>query len=164
MLEARGMKPEEVQQLKEQNWSFFLRSSRRLVPRSDVLLNRFDRVVEEFRGCVDHTSREVLLRPKAMKAVRQLRKHIENDCLSDPDGMAMYFAIGKNKHGLTDYRCIRGTNDVEVRGVRFIFCRLLLLPRGCLARGKGGLAARVFSVPCVDSCWVVLNLLDFSFS
>ncbi|CAM9861512.1 unnamed protein product, partial [Ectocarpus fasciculatus] len=113
MLEARGMKPEEVQQLKEQNWSFFLRSSRRLVPRWDVLLDRFDRVVEEFRGCVDHTSREVLLRPKAMKAVRQLRKHIENDCLSDPDGMAMYFAIGKNKHGLTDYRCIRGTNDVE---------------------------------------------------
>ncbi|CAB1103500.1 unnamed protein product [Ectocarpus sp. CCAP 1310/34] len=112
-LEARGMKPEEVQQLTEQNWSFFLRSSRRLVPRRDVLLKRFDRVIEEFGGCVDNTSGEVLLRPKAMKAVRQLRKHIENDCLSDPDGMAMYFAIGKNKHGLTDYRCVRGTNDVE---------------------------------------------------
>lgn len=115
MLTGRGMKPEEVEQLKDKNWPFFLRSCRRLVPPPDVLLARFDRVIDEFRSCVDSTSREVLLRPKAMQKVRLLRDHIKAGCLSDPDGVAMYYAVGKTKEGLTDYRCVRGTNDVEVR-------------------------------------------------
>ncbi|CAM9724078.1 unnamed protein product [Pylaiella littoralis] len=113
VLEARGMTPEHVQQVKERNWALFLRSCRRLVPPPDELCERFDRVIEEFGGCVDNDSREVILRPKAMKAVRLLRKHIVSGCLSDPNGMAMSYAIGKNKGGLTKYRCVRGTNDVE---------------------------------------------------
>lgn len=116
------MTPEQVQELKDQNWSFFLKSCRRLVPPSDELLERFDRVIEEFGSCVDNISKEVLLRPKAMRAVKLLRKHILAGCLSDPDGVAMYYAKGKTKDGLLEYRCIRGTNDVEVRfenGQRF---------------------------------------------
>lgn len=114
-LQAHGMTPEQVHQLKDRDWSFFLRNCRRLVPQSDELLGRFNRVIEEFSGCVDNDSREVLLRPKAMKAVELLRKHIEAGCLSDPDGVAMYYADGENKHGVPNYRCVRGTNDVEVR-------------------------------------------------
>lgn len=57
----------------------------------------------------------MLLRKKSMKAVKLLRKHIEAGCLSDPEGVAMYYAVGKTKDGLIDYRCVRGTNDVEVR-------------------------------------------------
>lgn len=115
VLHARGMTPEQVQLLKDHNWPFFLRSCRRLVPPANVLLERFDKVIKEFRNCVDNDSREVLLRPKAMNKVRQLRKHIVAGCLSDPDGVAMYYAVGKTKDGLPDYRCVRGTNDVEVR-------------------------------------------------
>lgn len=114
VLKARGMTTGEVEQEKEKNWPFFLRSCRRLVPQPEALLARFNRVIEEFGGCIDNTSREVLLRPKAMEKVRLLRKHIVAGCLSDPDGVAMYYAVGKNKDGLTSYRCVRGTNDVEV--------------------------------------------------
>lgn len=117
VLKARGMKPEQVQQVKDQNWAFFLKRCRRLVPPSDQLLERFDRVIDEFGKCVDNASKEVLLRPNAMKAVGLLRKHISAGCLSDPEGVAMYYAKGKTKDGLPDYRCVRGTNDVEVRMV-----------------------------------------------
>lgn len=78
------MTREQVQQVKDQNWSFFQKNCRRLVPRPDELLMRFNRVIEEFAGCVDNDSREVILRPKATKAVRLLRKHIVEGCLSDP--------------------------------------------------------------------------------
>ncbi|CAM9365309.1 unnamed protein product, partial [Hapterophycus canaliculatus] len=112
-LKARGMEDEHVQQIKDQNWSFFLKRCRRLVPPSNELLKRFDKVIEEFGNCVDNVSKEVLLRPKSLKAVDLLRKHIVAGCLSDPEGVAMYYAVGKTKDGLPDYRCVRGTNDVE---------------------------------------------------
>lgn len=115
MLRARGFTTEQVQQVKEKNWAFFLKRCRRLVPPPRELLARFDKVIEEFGNCIDNDSREVLLRPKSRKAVRLLRKHIEAGCLSDPDGVAMYYVIGKTKDGLVNYRCVRGTNDVEVK-------------------------------------------------
>lgn len=114
-LEARGMTTEQVQQIKDHNWSFFLKRCRRLVPPSNELLKRFNRVIEEFGNCVDNDSREVLLRPMAVEAVDRLREHIVAGCLSDPEGIAMYYAAGKTKDGLPDYHCVRGTNDVEVR-------------------------------------------------
>ncbi|CBJ33586.1 conserved unknown protein [Ectocarpus siliculosus] len=113
VLERRGMSPAQVQQAKDQDWSYFLRKCRRLVPPPSELLKRFDKVVQEFGNCVDNISKEVLLRPKSMKAVSLLRKHIVAGCLSDPDGVAMYYAVGKTTDGLVNYRCVRGTNDVE---------------------------------------------------
>ncbi|CAN0051384.1 unnamed protein product [Ectocarpus sp. 12 AP-2014] len=113
VLERRGMSPARVQQVKDQDWSYFLRKCRRLVPPPSDLMKRFDKVVQEFGNCVDNISKEVLLRPKSMKAVSLLRKHIVAECLSDPDGVAMYYAVGKTTDGLVNYRCVRGTNDVE---------------------------------------------------
>ncbi|CAM9377655.1 unnamed protein product [Ectocarpus sp. 6 AP-2014] len=113
VLERRGMSPAQVQQAKDQDWSYFLRKCRRLVPPPSELLKRFDKVVQEFGNCVDIISKEVLLRPKSMKAVSLLRKHIVAGFLSDPDGVAMYYAVGKVTDGLVNYRCVRGTNDVE---------------------------------------------------
>ncbi|CAN0516674.1 unnamed protein product [Laminaria digitata] len=48
-----------------------------------------------------------------MEAVILLRKHIEADCLSDPDGVALYYTTGKNAAGITTRRCVRGTNSTE---------------------------------------------------
>ncbi|CAN0412916.1 unnamed protein product [Hapterophycus canaliculatus] len=101
-LKARDMTEEQVQQVRDKNWSFFLKRCRRLVPPSNELLKRLDRVIEEFGNCVDNDSREVLLRPKSVKTVNQLREHIVAGCLSDPDGVAMYYAVGKTKDGFPD--------------------------------------------------------------
>ena len=49
-----------------------------------------------------------------MEAVNLLRKHIEADCLSDPDGVALYYTTGESKNGITSRRCVRGTNSTEV--------------------------------------------------
>lgn len=78
----------------------------------------------------------MLLRPIGRKAVKLLREHIAAGCLSDPDGVALYYAIGKTREGLSDYRCVRGTNATEVRrvGERLQLFGLFSFP-GCFVAG-----------------------------
>lgn len=108
------MTQEEVEEYKQKNWTFFLRNCRRLVPERERLLKRFDAVIEQFWDVIDAKTGEVLLRPNAREAVNNLRTHIEADCLSDPDGMPLYYTTGKNAAGVTTRRCVRGTNSTEV--------------------------------------------------
>ena len=118
-LEAQGMTPEAVTEYKEKNWTYFLRNCRRLVPERERLLKRFDSVIGQFRDVVDAKSGEILLRPKAMEAVNLLRKHIQADCLSDPDGVPLYYTTGRSAAGITTRRCVRGTNCTEVCSLVF---------------------------------------------
>ncbi|CAM9149525.1 unnamed protein product [Sphacelaria rigidula] len=123
-LKAQGMKPEEVATYKGKNWPFFLRNCRRLVPNRERLSAHFDSVIDQFRKVINAKSGELLLRPEAMEAINLLRKHIEAGCLSDPDGVPLYYATGKSAAGITTRRCVRGTNSTE--GYRHYFRRLLL--------------------------------------
>lgn len=82
-------------------------------------MKRFNSVIDQFWDVIDAKSGEILLRPKAMEAVDLLRKHIEADCLSDPDAIALYYTTGKNAAGITTRRCVRGTNSTEVWSVCF---------------------------------------------
>ena len=95
-LEAQGMSPEQVAEFREKNRAYFLRHCRRLVPKRGRLLKCFNSVVDEFWNVIDAKSGEILLRPQAMKAVDLLRKHIEADYPSDPDGVALYYTPGEN--------------------------------------------------------------------
>lgn len=113
-LGSGGMTPEQVQDYKGKNWAVFLRHCRRLVPKRERLLQRFDSVIGQFKGVVDAKSGEELLRPKAMAAVQLLRKHISDGCLSDPEGVPLYYTTGKTAAGITTRRCVRGTNSTEV--------------------------------------------------
>ncbi|CBJ28935.1 similar to Werner syndrome protein [Ectocarpus siliculosus] len=112
-LGSKGMTPEAVAEYKDKNWTYFLRNCRRLVPERQRLLERFNSVINQFCNVVDAKSGEVLIRPKAMQAVDQLRKHIESDCLSDPHGVPLYYTTGQNAAGITTRRCVRGTNYTE---------------------------------------------------
>ena len=107
-LEAQGMTPEEVTECRE-NWMYFSRNCRRLMPERERSLKRFNSVIEQFWDVIDVTSGETLLGPKALEAVNLLRMHIKADCLSDPDGAALYYTAGKNSAGITTRRCVRGT-------------------------------------------------------
>jgi len=113
-LESGGMTPEKVQELKENNWTFFLRHCRRLVPERKRLLKRFDLVINQFKHVVDSKSGEELLRPEAAAAAELLRKHISIGCLSDPEGVPLYYTTGTTAAGVTTRRCVRGTNSTEV--------------------------------------------------
>ncbi|CAB1113973.1 unnamed protein product [Ectocarpus sp. CCAP 1310/34] len=83
------MTPEKVKEHKDRNWTYFLRNCRRLVPERERLLQRFNKVIEQFWDVIDSKSGEILLRPKAMDAIHLLRRHIEADCLIDPDDVAL---------------------------------------------------------------------------
>ncbi|CAB1105835.1 unnamed protein product [Ectocarpus sp. CCAP 1310/34] len=48
-----------------------------------------------------------------MKDVNLLLKHIETGCLSDPEGVPLYYPTGQNAAGITTHRCVRGTNCTE---------------------------------------------------
>ena len=113
------MTSEQVAEYREKNWTYFLRNCRRLVPERKRLLARFDSVIDQFWDVIDARSGEILLRPKALEAVKLLRKHIEAGCLSDPDGVPLYYATGKTEAGITTRRCVRGTNNTEVWSVCF---------------------------------------------
>lgn len=108
------MTPEAIAEYKDKNWTYFLRNCRRLVPEPKRLLERFNSVIELFWDVVDANSGEKLLRPKAMKAVDQLRKHIQDGWLSDPEGVPLYYTTGLNAAGITTRRYVRGTNCTEV--------------------------------------------------
>jgi hypothetical protein len=54
-----------------------------------------------------------LLNQKSIEQFTNLLKHVRKGCLTDPKGLKLYYAIGKDELGLTLYRCIRGTSDVE---------------------------------------------------
>ncbi|CAN0080274.1 unnamed protein product [Laminaria digitata] len=67
---AQGINLEEVAEFREKNWTFFLRNCRRLVPERERLLKRFNSVTSQFWDVIDARSGEILLRPKAMEAVK----------------------------------------------------------------------------------------------
>ena len=95
------MSPEEVQELRENNWTFFFRHCGRLVPERKRLLKRSDLVIDQFEHVVDSKSGAEPLRPEAATAAELLRKHIFNGCLSDPKGVPLYCTTGATAAGVT---------------------------------------------------------------
>lgn len=113
-LKKKGMSDEEVKTKIDEDWVFFIRYCRRLVPSSEILLKRFDRVCNAFADVKDAKTDEPFFRSNTRKVVNNIREHIQKGCLSDVTGVPLYVAIGKDeKTGMTKYRCIRGTNGTE---------------------------------------------------
>ena len=87
---------------------------RRQIPEPDVLLERFDQVVEVYEAVKDSVTGEALLQSAKVQAlIKNIRAHIKRGCLSDIPGVAYYIRIGKDKDGLPIYRCMRGTSALE---------------------------------------------------
>lgn len=47
------------------------------------------------------------------REVAKLLIHAKRGCLSDPQNVPLYYEKGRDKDGLTLWRCVRGTSDVE---------------------------------------------------
>ncbi|CAN0207017.1 unnamed protein product [Discosporangium mesarthrocarpum] len=89
LLEALGL-PNDIIALKQDRGSaYFLHECRDCVTRPTDLLDRVYFVIEAFCNLCDAKTGVVLLFPATMDAVGILRKNIEADCVSDPEGVAL---------------------------------------------------------------------------
>jgi hypothetical protein len=91
-----------------------LKRVRRRLYQPDVLEKNLNCLKEEFsKEQYNDLNGVPLLNDKTKAQFQHLLKHVRNGCLSDPEGVDLYMPISKDSLGLIEYRCIRGTSDVE---------------------------------------------------
>ena len=108
---AEGMSREEADKLPK---SYFIKYGKcvRIIPSRIELAIRVQSVIEIFDGLADADG-NVLLTPKSKKQLQSNMEHIWLDCLSDPDGVNMYYDISKSDGGAPHLATIRGTSQLE---------------------------------------------------
>jgi hypothetical protein len=87
-----------------------------------------------------HAKFGAIVNERSEKALNDLLKHVDKGCLSDPENIKLYVPLQKDKFGIQIYRCLRGTNTVELwhqflemrfsswnAGIEFAFAALTLL-------------------------------------
>jgi hypothetical protein len=83
------------------------------VPPPEKLFSRIATVLKTFGPLCDAQTKQPLFNEKAWVVAKNVLQHVRLGDYSDPPDVSMYFEVGKDKNGLTLYRCCRGTNDVE---------------------------------------------------
>jgi hypothetical protein len=83
------------------------------VPPPEKLFSRIATVLKTFGPLCDAQTKQPLFNEKAWVVAKNVLQHVQLGDYSDPPDVSMYFEVGKDRNGLTLYRCCRGTNDVE---------------------------------------------------
>ena len=83
------------------------------VPPPEKLFSCITSVLKTFGPLCDAQMKQPLFNEKAWVVVKNVLDHDRHGDYSDPPDVSMYFEVGKDKSGLTLYRCCHGTNDVE---------------------------------------------------
>ncbi len=86
---------------------------RRFVPKPEVLFQRVRDVFVMFGPFKDATTGLPLFNDACWEKAANVLENIRLGYYSDPPGIQLYMISGKDRDGLTLYRCIRGTNNVE---------------------------------------------------
>ncbi|KAI1787068.1 hypothetical protein LXA43DRAFT_1098652 [Ganoderma leucocontextum] len=86
---------------------------RRYVPPPEVLLPRVTAVLKTFGPLKDAQTGLPLFNHAAWDVTKNILENIRLGYYSDPPGVQLYYEVGEDRHGLTLYRCCRGTNSVE---------------------------------------------------
>jgi hypothetical protein len=95
--------------------SWVFQRVRRTIPQPDVLMLRIQKVIEKFKSpTFNHSVHGSLIKPETEKQVKNLLLHIRKGCLSDPVNLSLYRKRGYDSNGLQLYKCLRGTNTVEL--------------------------------------------------
>jgi hypothetical protein len=67
-----------------------------------------------YTNVVDNRTGLKLFSKETSNQVKNLRRHIINNCLSDPEGISFYYSTGrKDKDDVPVYHCVRGTSSLE---------------------------------------------------
>lgn len=108
-----GYDEAQMKRFRRANFGYYKRRVPRYTPRPDVMYRRVKFVFERLGGLLDAATKAPLLNEAAWKIARGVLKDIEKGFATDPVGLQLYFEDGKDKDGLTLYRCARGTNSTE---------------------------------------------------
>jgi hypothetical protein len=118
--EYKGYSSSEIKAFKRNCYSKYISYCRRVVPQPSVILSRLDRLVDVMSEIEDFATGEKLFKDSTLKESVFFIKHIQNKCLSDPDGVPMYMKISKKgvDFDSTDlplprWICIRSTSQLE---------------------------------------------------
>ncbi|KAI3634588.1 hypothetical protein MIR68_007499 [Amoeboaphelidium protococcarum] len=108
VLLKRGVN-QDLQQLLKRSYLVSNNRVRRMIPRADVLSGRVDDVVQIFRQADSEFIHDGVMKKHLLNM-----KHVQEGCLSDPDGVPLYMEI---KSGSDDtfkqYKCFRGSSQQE---------------------------------------------------
>ncbi|CAM9697195.1 unnamed protein product [Hapterophycus canaliculatus] len=87
----------------------------RVVPQPDVLVQRYDLVIDAFTDVRDAKTGNALFTDRLKKSITDLRVHLQAGCLSgsDPRDVQLYFWAGRTADGIDKFRCARGTMNGE---------------------------------------------------
>lgn len=100
--------------LNDPDWIF--KRVRRHIPQKEILYERLETVIKNYSHKRYKDSKYGdLLRPEVKSEFKNLlQMHVKEGCLSDPPGVSLYMKRGKDRNDLPVYRCLRGTNTVEL--------------------------------------------------
>ena len=120
-LRERKWTDKEIEAKYRHNYSYFVGKSRRSIDGPKELAAKFDRLIQIFeptaeepgRGWCTDSGTYLIFKKRTLDAISNLRGHILNGCLSDPEDFNMYYNIGKVTSGRSDYRTFRGTSQLE---------------------------------------------------
>lgn len=86
---------------------------KRLVPPPEILTPRVMHVLQKFGPLKDAVTGEPLFNSASWEKARNVIENVRMGYFSDPPGVSFYTFQRKDKDGLSVYRCMRGTNNVE---------------------------------------------------
>lgn len=91
------------------------RRIRRYIPKPTLLLKRLEKLFNAYADiqCSTKKSRGSFFSDEAKEMVLHLLDTVRKGYLSDPNGISLYYLMGKDRDGLNLYRSARGTNSVE---------------------------------------------------
>ena len=112
--EKRGLSDEKIAKMMAYDFSWFLRRVRRLIPSPPDLEKRYLAVYQAHKDIICQKSGKTLFDSVAANSQhKSMLKHIRRNCLSDIPFVTYYTPINTDRHGLTRWRCHRGTNGNE---------------------------------------------------
>lgn len=86
---------------------------KRLVPPPEILTPRVIEVLQKFGPLKDAITGEPLFNNASWEKAQNVIENVRMGYFSDPPGVMLYTFQRKDKDGLSLYRCLRGTNNVE---------------------------------------------------
>ncbi|KAJ6603953.1 hypothetical protein B0H10DRAFT_2229471 [Mycena sp. CBHHK59/15] len=91
------------------------RRIRRYIRERTILLKRLEKLFTAYADieCTVKKSRGAFFSDEAKEMVVHLLDTVRKGYLSDPNGISLYYLMGKDRDGLNLYRTVRGTNSVE---------------------------------------------------
>jgi len=102
------------------NYQYFVRQSKRRVPKPQDILQDFQTLISIYtptalhphRGFCPHTKVFLLAKQGTQDQIASIMKHVAHGCCSDPEDFAMYqqCQVGSRK---PKYHCFRGTSALE---------------------------------------------------